>query len=78
MWVLEEIRIKKKNLKNLVRELSSVKEELLRLISFLDANHIFNLVVSSNEKSILKCRHIQQKKLRNLIPGYKLEKSLDS
>ena len=78
MWVLEEIRIKKKNLKNLVRELSSVKEELLRLISFLDANHVFNLVVSSNEKSILKCRHIQQKKLRNLIPGYKLEKSLDS
>ena len=78
MWVLEEIRIKKKNLKNLVRELSSVKEELLRLISFLDANHAFNLVVSSNEKSILKCRHIQQKKLRNLIPGYKLEKSLDS
>ena len=78
MWVLEEIRIKKKNLKNLVRELSSVKEELLRVISFLDANHVFNLVVSSNEKSILKCRHIQQKKLRNLIPGYKLEKSLDS
>ena len=78
MWVLEEIRIKKKNLKNLVRELSSVKEELLRLVSFLDANHVFNLVVSSNEKSILKCRHIQQKKLRNLIPGYKLEKSLDS
>ena len=78
MWVLEEIRIKKKNLKNLVRELSSVKEELLRLMSFLDANHVFNLVVSSNEKSILKCRHIQQKKLRNLIPGYKLEKSLDS
>ena len=76
--MLEEIRIKKKNLKNLVRELSSVKEELLRLISFLDANHVFNLVVSSNEKSILKCRHIQQKKLRNLIPGYKLEKSLDS
>ena len=78
MWVLEEIRIKKKNLKNLVRELSSVKEELLRLISFLDANHVFNLVVSSNEKPILKWRHIQQKKLRNLIPGYKLEKSLDS
>ena len=78
MWVLEEIRIKKKNLKNLVRELSSVKEELLCLISFLDANHVFNLIVSSNEKSILKCRHIQQKKLRNLIPGYKLEKPLDS
>ena len=76
--MLEEIRIKKKNLKTLVRELSAVKEELLRSISFLDFNHVFNLIVSSNEKSILKCRHVQQKKFRNLIPGYKPETSLDS
>ena len=76
--LLEEIRIKKKNLKNLVRELSAVKEELLRSISFIDVNHVFNLIVSTNEKSILKCRHVQQKKLRNLIPGYKPETSLDS
>ena len=74
----EEIRIKKKNLKTLVRELSTVKEELLGSISFLDANQVFNLIVSSNEKSILKCRHVQQKKLRNLIPGYKPETYLDS
>ena len=67
--LLEEIRIKKKNLKTLVRELSAVIEELLRSISFLDC---------SNKKSILKCRHVQQKRLRNLIPGYKLEISLDS
>ena len=55
----EEIRIKKKNLKTLVRELSTVKEELLGSISFLDANQVFNLIVSSNEKSILKGRHVQ-------------------
>ena len=76
--LLEEIRIKKKNLKTLVRELSAVKEELLRSISFLDLNQVFNLIVSTNEKSILKCRHVQQKKVRNLIPGYKPEISLDS
>ena len=76
--LLEEIRIKKKNLKTLVRELSAVKEELLRSISFLDFNHVLNLIVSSNEKSVLKYRHVQQKKLRNLIPGYKPETSLDS
>ena len=62
----------------MVRELSVVKEELLRSISFLDVNHVFNLIVSTNEKSILKCRHVQQKKLRNLIPGCKPETSLDS
>ena len=43
--LLEEIRIKKKNLKTLVRELSVVKEELLRSISFLDVNHVFSLIV---------------------------------
>ena len=54
-----KIRIKKKNLKTVERELLAVKEELLRSIRFLDVNHVFNLIVSSNEK--LKCRHIQQK-----------------
>ena len=78
-WLLlEKIRVKKKNLKTLVRELATVKEELLHTLSFLDFNHVFNLIVSSNEKSILKCRHVQQKKLRNLTPGYKPETSLDS
>ena len=69
-WLLlKEIRIKKRNLKTLVRELPAVKEELLRSISFLNFNHIINLIVSTDEKSILKSRHVQQKKLRNLIPG---------
>ena len=75
--LLEEIRIKKKNLKTFVRELANVKEGLFRKISFLDFNHVFNLIVSSNEKSILRCSHLQQKKLRNLISGYKPETFLD-
>ena len=75
--LLEEIRIKKKNLKTLVRELVTVQKELLYTLSFLDFSHVFNLIVSFNEKSILKCRHEQQKKLRNLIPGYKPEIHLD-
>ena len=55
----------------------TVQKELLYTLSFLDFSHVFNLIVSSNEKSILKCRHEQQKKLRNLIPGYKPEIPLD-
>ena len=38
--LIEEIRINKKKLKTLVRELSAVKEELLRSISVLDINHV--------------------------------------
>ena len=59
--LLEEIRIKKKNLMTLVRELATVKEELLHTLSFLDFNHVFNLIVTSNEESILKCRHVNRK-----------------
>ena len=75
--LLEDIRIEKENLKNLVRELATVKEQRFLKLSFLDFNHAFNLIVSSNEKSILKCRQVKQKKLRNLIPGFKPERSLD-
>ena len=75
---IEQIRIKKKNLKTLVRELATVKEKFFCTLSFLDFNHVFNLIVSSNEKSIFERRHVQQKKLRNLIPDRKPETSLDS
>ena len=75
---IEQIRIKKKNLKTLVRELATVKEELFCTLSFLDFNHVLNLIVSSNEKSIFKCRHVKHKRLRNLIPGCKPETSLES
>ena len=35
-------------------------------------------MVSTIKKPILKCRHVQHKNLRNLIPGYKPETFLDS
>ena len=47
-------------------KLATVKKEILHIIAF----NVFNLVFSSNEESFLKCRHDQQKKLRNLIPSY--------
>ena len=56
----------------------AVKEELLGSINFLDVNFIFNLIVSSNKRSSWKCRHVQQKKLRNLILGYKPKASPES
>ena len=51
-------------------KLATVKKEILHIIAFLHFNNVFNLVFSSNEESFLKCRHDQQKKLRNLIPSY--------
>ena len=74
----EEMRIKKKTLRTLVRELATVKEELSPTLSYFDLNHVFNLIVSPNEKSILKCKHVLQEKLRNIIPGYKPQISIDS
>ena len=59
-------------------KLVTVTEELLNTLSSLDLNHAFNLIFSSNEKSILKSRYVQQKKARNLISGYAPEGSLDS
>ena len=54
--LLAEINNKKKNLKVLVNELSSVKSNLLRILNFLDFNHICNIIISNNEKSTLKCK----------------------
>ena len=45
---------------------------------FFRSYHVFNLIVSSNQKSFLECRHVHEEKLRNLIPCYKPETSLDS
>ena len=63
---------KKKNLKVLVNELSSVKSNLLRILNFLDFNHVCNIIISNNEKSILKCKYTHKKKLSDLIPGYEV------
>ena len=63
---------KKKNLKVLVNELSSVKSNLLCILNFLDFNHVCNIIISNNKKSILKCKYTHKKKLSDLIPGYEV------
>ena len=68
--LLAEINNKKKNLKVLVNELSLVKSNLLCILNFLDFNHVCNVIISNNEKSILKCRYTHKKKLRDLTPGF--------
>ena len=73
--LLAEINNKKKNLKVLANELSSVKSNLLRILYFLDFNHVCNIIISNNGKSILNCRYTHKKKLRDLIPGYEVNLS---
>ena len=62
----------KKNLKVLVNELSSVKNNLLRIFNFLDFDHVCNIIISNNEKSVLKCKYTNKKEVRDLIPGYEV------
>ena len=64
--------LKRKNLKVLVNELPSVKSNLLRTLIFLDFNHVCNIIISDNEKSILKCKYTHKKILSDLIPGYEV------
>ena len=70
--LLAEINNKKKNLKVLVNELSSVKSNLLGILNFLDFNHVCNIIISNNEKSIFKCKYTHKQKLSDLIPGYEV------
>ena len=35
-------------------------------------NDVCNIIISNNEKSILKCSYTHKKKLRDLIPGYEV------
>ena len=67
--LLAEINNKKKNIKVLANELSSVKSNLLRISNFSDFNHVCNIIISHNKKFVLKCRYTHEKKLRDLIPG---------
>ena len=75
-WVnhllLAEINNKKNNLKALVNELSSVKSNLLRLLNFLDFNIVCNLIISNNEKSILKCKYTNNNRLSIVIRNGKI------
>ena len=70
--LVAEINNKNKNLTVLVNELSSIKSNLLRILNFLDFNHVCNIIISNNEKSILKCKYTHKKKLSDLIPGYEV------
>ena len=50
--LLVEINNKKKNLKVLVNELSSVKSNLLRILNFLDFNHVMLLLSTTKNLSL--------------------------
>ena len=67
--LLAEINNNRKNLKVLINELFSVKSNLLLKSNFLDFNHVCNIIISNNEKSILKCKYTHKK---ILIPGYEV------
>ena len=62
----QEISHKKRNLRTLRRDLTSVRNELCLKLSFIDLNHVCNLFLSGNGKGILKHKQIQNKKLNNL------------
>ena len=70
--LLAEINNENKKLKVLFNELSSVKSNLLRILNFLDFNHVCNIISSNNEKSILNRKYTHKKKLSDLIPDYKV------
>ena len=71
--LLAEINKKKKNLKVLVNELSSVMSNLLGILNFSDFNHVCNIInISNKEKSIFKCKYTHKQKLSDLIPGYEV------
>ena len=70
--MLAEINYNKKNLKVFVNELSSLKSNLLRILSFLDFNHVYDTIISKKEKSTLKSKYTHRKKLSDLTPGYEV------
>ena len=62
----QEISNKKRSLRTLRRDLTSVRNELSLKLSFIDLNHVCNLFLIGNNKAILKHEQIQNKKLNNL------------
>ena len=62
----QEISNKKRSLRTLRRDLTSVRNELSLKLSFIDLNHVCNLFLIGNDKAILKHKQIQNKKLNNL------------
>ena len=48
-----------------------VKRNLLCIL-FLKFNHVCNIIITNNEKSILKCKYAYKKKLSDIIPSYEV------
>ena len=44
----------------------------MRILNLLDFYYVCNIIINNNKKSILKCKHTHNKKLSNLVPGYKV------
>ena len=64
----QEMSNKKRKLRTLRRDLTSVKNKISLKLSFTDSNHICNLFLVGNAKAILKHKQIQNKKLNKLKP----------
>ena len=62
----QEISNKKRNLRTLGRDLTSVRNELSLKLSFIDLNHVCKLFLIGIDKAILKHKQIQNKILTNL------------
>ena len=62
----EEINNKKRRLKVLKNDLTSVKEELFLKMKWIDFNHVCNIFLVGNDRAILKHQKIQNKKYNNL------------
>ena len=60
----QEISNKKRNLRTLRRDLTSVRNELSLKLSFIDLNHVCNLFLIGNDEAILKHSKLN-KKLNN-------------
>ena len=72
--IKQEVSNKRKRLRSLKRDLSSVRHELSLKLCFIDLNYVCNLFLLGNDKAISKHHKIQNKKLNNL-KGNNLEKS---
>ena len=68
----EELQIKKCSLENNKIELGNLYDKLNSVISYLDFSHIYNVITSSNEKSIHSAKLVQNKKLDKLVAESKV------
>ena len=48
---------------------------MLGILNFSDFNHVCNIIISNNEKFILKCKYAHKKKLRDLITSYEVKQT---